>query len=272
VSSRRPPAPTRSLAARIDRRRQKARAEAMTTDELLRLLGPHADPDVEAEVLRRFAGLATSCAQAFRSSGEPMDELVQVARIGLCAAMRRFDPDRGFSFRSFAVPTINGELKRHLRDHTWSLKVDRTGKEASVTVRMAAEALRPAGAVEASSQDVARYLGWSLTRVTEAFTVSRLRRSTRIDQCGFEPGSNEQVEDTIVSREVLRSLLANLGPRERLILHLRFVEDRSQQEIAREIGVSQVQVSRLLSTVLASLRARSRTMDLRERVALAEAQ
>src|SRR4051812_42690108 len=116
------------------RRRQIDSYERMTTDELLGLLGPDADAEVQAEVVRRFVGLAASCAKAFWTCGEPLDELVQVARIGLYGAVRRFDPSRGFSFRSFAVPTINGELKRHLRDHTWAMKVSRSGKDASIAV------------------------------------------------------------------------------------------------------------------------------------------
>jgi RNA polymerase sigma-B factor len=238
------------------RRRKTVLVERMPTDELLAQLGPQADTEVQAEVVRRFVGLATSCAKAFWSSGEPLDELVQVARIGLYGAVRRFDPNRGFSFRSFAVPTINGELKRHLRDHTWSVKVSRSGKDASIAVRQAADALRPSLSAEASLFDIATHLGWTTRRVAEAVAVGAVRLGNSFDERLLDRCSPEELEESVVAHETLRALVAVLDGRDRLIIYLRFVQDLSQEEIAQHIGVTQVQVSRLLTSIMRRLRER----------------
>ncbi len=200
-------------------------------------------------------------ARRFAGRGEPMEDLEQVARFALVRAVERFDPDRGVPFIGFAIPTILGELKRHFRDRTWSGSVRRAVKELLPRVRAAAEELDGKLGHPANPREVAEHLGVSVEEVIEALEAGRWYRATSLSRPG--PNGGEGLSSTLTSddnsiqmstdRMFLSSLLGRLDEREQHIVLSRFVNDMSQEQIAREIGISQMHVSRLLRKALAKL-------------------
>ena len=201
---------------------------------------------------RRFSGL-----------GEPDDDLEQVAAVGLLHAVNRYDPALVIDFASFAVPTIMGELKRHFRDHGWSVHVPRRLRELRPEISWAREVLAQRDNRSATTRDVAAFLGLDEREVTRAVVAGNGYRATplatvrgadeaSLDQLGIEDAGIEAVD----RHHTLQSLLRTLPARERRIVALRFYGDRTQCEIARELGMSQMHVSRLLSRSLSRLRDR----------------
>ncbi len=215
------------------------------------------------EIARRYPGLAAGVARRFYGRGEPMDDLVQVASFGLLKAIERFDPDRGVSFTSFAVPTMLGELKRHFRDRTWSTKVPRPQKElltrlGPVTDALTAELRRsPSVAELAERLDVDPEAVVLALEARAAYQASSIFASFGAD--GSEGtreayvAARERGLDGVENRLTVRRLLALLPERERRILELRFFEDKTQSEIAAHLGISQMHVSRLLRRTLDQL-------------------
>ena len=209
-----------------------------------------------------FSWLASFCASRFARRGEPRDDLVQVALVGLVNAVNRFDPARGFSFSTFAVPTIDGELRRYFRDKTWSLHVTRRVKDASRSVAAAVDDLTSALGRTPTAQEVAGHTGLTDEEVVETLDLHNLRHGVPL-----EDGEGDDVHDGAVlsvldpgyeaaeARTVLSELLDVLPTaRDRQIVRLRFVDGLTQSEIAGDIGVSQVQVSRLLRRNLDRMR------------------
>ena len=201
-----------------------------------------------------FVWLASFCASRFARRGESRDDLEQVALVGLVNAVNRFDPTRGLSFSTFAVPTIDGELRRYFRDKTWSVHVTRRAKDASRAVAAAVDDLTSAYGRTPTAQEVAAHTGLTHEDVIEALDLHNLRHGVPL-----EGGEGDDVHDGGVlgvldvgyeaaeARTVLSELLDVLPTaRDRRIVRMRFVDGLTQSEIAREIGVSQVQVSRLL--------------------------
>ncbi len=228
-------------------------------DEFLRgLLERYAstrDATLRDEIVASTLWIATRSARRFVDRGEPFDDLVQVARLGLLKAIDRFDPSHGVHFGAYATPTIVGELRRHFRDHTWSVHVPRRAKD-----------LRPA--VNAANEDLGKELGRS-PRVTEiaerlriptdvvieALEANNAYRAHTLDAAGT--GQSTAVDggfEESLDREVVAGLLDRLQPRERKILQLRFFDELSQEQIASQIGTSQVHVGRLIAASLAELR------------------
>ncbi len=224
----------------------------------------HHDRRARDALIERFLPLARKLARRYSGSSEPYDDLVQVASLGLVKAVERFNPDRGFAFTSFAVPTIVGELKRYFRDTAWALHVDRSGQELA---RKIADARREVGSLQGRSPTVgelAEYLELSNEEVLdglqtgEAFDTVSLdaprssdsETEKRIDALGDEDGRLSRIDD----QATVFAAAARLPERERRILYLRFGEDLTQAEIARRIGVSQMQVSRLLRKSVLRLR------------------
>ncbi|MFZ0042257.1 MAG: SigB/SigF/SigG family RNA polymerase sigma factor [Solirubrobacteraceae bacterium] len=222
--------------------------------------------DVQARdaLIERFLPLARKLARRYSGSNEPYDDLVQVASLGLVKAVERFDPTRGFAFTSFAVPTILGELKRYFRDTSWAVHVDRSAQELA---RRIADARREVSARQGRSPTVpelAEYLELSNEEVldglqtSEAFDTVSLdapragddENDKRLDALGDEDGRLQLVDD----QATVFAAAACLPERERRILYLRFGEDLTQAEIAKRVGVSQMQVSRLLRKSVARLR------------------
>lgn len=205
--------------------------------------------------------LAEACARRFANRGEPLDDLEQVAMVGLVKAVERFDPRQGVPFAGFAVPTITGELRRHFRDATWALKVPRGAKDLHVKIPTAVERLQTSLGRPPTPTEMAEDLGVSVDQVLDALDAGAAYRTSSADTVegaaavghavarGQDPGAVGPEDRVLLTR-----LLESLPERERTIVWLRFFEDRSQSEIADHVGMSQVHVSRLLRRTLRQLR------------------
>jgi RNA polymerase sigma-B factor len=224
--------------------------------------------DVRARdaLIERFLPLARKLARRYAASNEPYDDLVQVASLGLVKAVERFDPGRGFAFTSFAVPTIVGELKRYFRDSAWALHVDRSAQELA---RKIADARREVSLQQGRSptvRELAEYLECSEEEVLDGLQTGEAYDTLSLDapRGGGDDDEADNRLDALGSEDVRLDLVDDqatvfaaaqrLPERERRILYLRFGEDLTQAEIARRIGVSQMQVSRLLRKSVQRLR------------------
>lgn len=232
-----------------------------------------ADPDLPEEERRRIREtlvtahlpLAEHIALRYRNRNQPLEDLVQVARLGLFLAVDRFDPTRGSDFLAFAVPTITGEVRRYFRDMTWALGVPRRVKDLRATVLAAtARLVQELGRTPRPSQ-IAEALGIPVEDVYEgllanyAYRAETLEPFTRDNTSELERqtqfGRVDTELDLAEHRVALQPALNRLPERERSIVIMRFFEDLTQSQIARRVGLSQMQVSRLLSQSLAALRA-----------------
>jgi RNA polymerase sigma-B factor len=222
------------------------------------------DKGARARLIELHMPLARSLAVQYRHAREPLEDLCQVANLGLVKAVDRFDPHRGIAFTSYAVPTILGELKRHFRDRTWTIHVSRGIQESIARVEKATEALRQELGRFPSVAEVAQACGMTDEEVTEARLAESASRTASLDaplareerdegsvadQLGRPDAALARVEDALWIEQLADSLTA----REREVLRLRFVEDMVQREIAVRVGVSQMHVSRILRDALAHL-------------------
>jgi RNA polymerase sigma-B factor len=221
------------------------------------------NPADREQAVRRYLPLARSLARRFRHSGEQVEDLEQVASIGLLKAIDRFDPGRGYAFSSFAVPTILGELRRHFRDRTWALRVPRPLQELSLRLEVERDALTSALGRQPTIADLCERLGASEERVLQALELAGAHHSIPLDGAGAAddegglepmPGRIDDGFARAEDRAVLAPLLRLLSPSDAEILLLRFREDLTQDAIARRVGVSQMQVSRVITRSLAVLR------------------
>ena len=208
--------------------------------------------DVIAE---RTSWLATRGARRFSGCGEPFDDLVQVAQIGLLNAIDRFDPTHGVPFGAYATPTIMGELRRYFRDHTWGVHVSRRAKDLRPAVNSTSEALSKELRRSPRISEIAARMRIPEDAVIEALEANSAYRAHSLDSAvgGNTPAVEANLEG-VLNRQVIAGLLDRLRPREREILYLRFFEELSQAQIADEIGTSQVHVGRLIASSLAELR------------------
>jgi RNA polymerase sigma-B factor len=229
--------------------------EEVWLDEALARFAASRDPALRDQILERTLWLATRCARRFTDRGEPLDDLVQVARIGLLKALERFDPAQGVPFGAYATPTMMGELRRHFRDHTWSLKVPRRAKDLRGAVRSAVEELTRELGRSPRVPEVATHLGVPEDAVLEALEAAAAYRASSLDPAlpAHIPVAADGA-DAVIDRATVLALLDRLPPRERRILYLRFYEELSQSQIAEQIGTSQVHVGRLITSSLAALR------------------
>ncbi len=235
------------------------------TAELFHRWQERRDRRARDELIERFLPLARKLARRYASANEPFDDLVQVASLGLVKAVERFDPRRGFAFSSFAVPTIVGELKRYFRDTSWALHVDRSAQERA---RRITDARREIGATRGRAPTVvelAEYLECSTEEVLDGLQVGEAYDTVSLDapRSTEDQGTVSRLEAIGDEDERLRlvddqatifAAAQCLPERERQILFLRFTEDLTQTEIADRVGVSQMQVSRLLRRSLKRLR------------------
>jgi RNA polymerase sigma-B factor len=211
------------------------------------------------ELVRRFLPLARQLANRYRHAGESQEDLVQVACVGLLKAVDRFEPERGYAFNKYAVPTILGELKRHFRDKGWSVHVPRSTQELVLKVSDALGELPARLGRSPTARDVAEAIGEHVEVVIEALEAATAYEATSLDAprpgaegedggwtYGDSIASEEPGYELVEVKEALSGTLAALPERERLILHLRFDQDMTQNEIAELVGVSQMHVSRLL--------------------------
>jgi RNA polymerase sigma-B factor len=230
----------------------------------------HREGDLEARetLILRCMPLARQLASRYRHAGEPLEDLVQVACVGLLKAVDRFDPERGHAFTKYAVPTMLGELKRHFRDKGWSVHVPRATQELVLKVSDALGALPPRLGRSPTPRDVAAAVGAPVEEVLEAMEAATAYEATSLDsprgagdddEGGFNWGDSVATEERgyelVELGEALRGTVGALPERERLILHLRFERDMTQAEIAERVGVSQMHVSRLLRRSLDRLAA-----------------
>jgi RNA polymerase sigma-B factor len=235
-----------------------------STDEirsLLRRWHEDADRAARAELVERMLPLARSLARRYAGKGEPLDDLEQVASLGLLKAIDRFDVSRDVRFATFAVPTIAGELKRHFRDRGWMLRVPRDIQELSARVTRAREALTRDLGRSPTVEEVARTLGAAVEQVLEALRAADSYRMMSLDEPLAEGagaldaiGGDDEGYELAEHRVLLRLGLAGLGAREREIVRLRYYEGLTQREIAREVGVSQMHVSRLIRRSIDTMR------------------
>jgi RNA polymerase sigma-B factor len=235
--------------------------------ELFARLREHADAHAREQLVERYLPLARQLARRYQRADEPLEDLVQVASLGLLKAVDRFDRGREVAFSSYAVPTILGELKRHFRDRTWSVRVPRDLQELALRVDRAVTRLSAGQRRSPSVGELAEAVGASPEQVLEALEAAAAYRAGSLDAPrsaqGEDPG--ETVADSLADEErgflsaeqraTLEPLLARISERERTVLRLRFDEDLMQAEIGERIGVSQMQVSRLIRQALAQLRA-----------------
>ncbi|MET8448975.1 RNA polymerase sigma factor SigF [Streptomyces sp. NPDC005209] len=226
--------------------------------------GPERDA-LRGEIVEAWLPMAERLAGRFRGRGESLDDLRQVAALGLVKAVDRYDPGRGHAFESYAVPTVSGEIKRHFRDHLWTLHVPRRVQELRNRVRIACQDLsqtvpgrRPTVAEIAerarlSEEDVRVGL-----EALESFTALSLDAELPGGDDGHSLGDTlgglDPALDTVVDREAVIPRLAALPERERAILYLRFFDDMTQSRIAEHLGVSQMHVSRLINRCCDRLR------------------
>ncbi|KHO27212.1 RNA polymerase subunit sigma [Mycolicibacterium setense] len=215
-------------------------------------------------IVERCLPLADHIARRFDGRGEPREDLVQVARVGLVNAINRFDVETGSDFVSFAVPTIMGEVRRHFRDNSWSVKVPRRLKELHLRLGAATAELSQRLGRAPTASELAEELDMDREEVIEGLVAGSSYNTLSIDSGGGGDEDAPAIVDTlgdlddgldqIENRETLRPLLAQLPERERTVLLLRFFESMTQTQIAERVGVSQMHVSRLLAKSLARLR------------------
>lgn len=233
------------------------------------LLRYHREGDLAAreELTLRFLPLARQLAARYRHAGESLEDLVQVASLGLLKAIDRYDPDRGEGFARYAVPTMLGELKRHFRDRGWSVHVPRATQELALKVSEALGSLPVRLGRAARPRDVAEEVGATVEEVLVAMEAATVYETASLDAPRLGAGEDgawtygdmlaeeERGFELVEIGETLRGSLAALPARDRLILRLRFEGDMTQAEIAEHIGVSQMHVSRLLRRSLDRLSA-----------------
>jgi RNA polymerase sigma-B factor len=220
------------------------------------------DPErarLREDLTRRHLPLAEHLAARFVGRGEPQDDLVQVATIGLLKALDRFDPSRGVPFGAYAVPTMLGEIKRHFRDRGWAMRVPRRIQEAGRALADAREALTHELGRAPTVAELAERTGYDAEDVVDVLESANAYSTLPLDTgSSTSPaasfGADDDALQNVENREALRPLLAGLPARERRILALRFVRGMSQSQIAAEVGISQMHVSRLLTRALAQLR------------------
>jgi RNA polymerase sigma-B factor len=206
---------------------------------------------------------AERLARRFRDRGEPIDDLAQVAMVGLVNAVDGYDPTRGCEFAGYATPTIVGEIRRHFRDKGWRIKVPRRLQELRLQVNRARVELTQVQGAEPTAADIARHLEVPEPDVVEAIDVGRLYQPVSLSAPGpdgelglSDPlGDEDPGMEAVDNRESVKPLLATLPERERQILTMRFFGDMTQSQIAAELGISQMHVSRLLAQTLGNLRA-----------------
>ncbi|CDD42887.1 MAG TPA: RNA polymerase sigma factor SigF [Enorma massiliensis] len=239
----------------------KSAWDKQKTRELFRRYKEDGDMEAREQLVMSHLNLVRFLANKFKNRGEPLDDLVQVGYLGLLKAIDRFDPDRGLEFTTYATPTILGEIKRHFRDKGWSVRVPRRLQELSAKVNQATDTLTTQFQRSPTIQEIADYLDASVDEVLEAMESSSAYSSVPlegtgssenddapsvIDRYGSEDNELAFTDDRLVIEEALKGF----SPREREVIELRFLKGMTQIEIAEQLGISQVQVSRLLRRTL----------------------
>ena len=268
-------APSRPRTNRTGAHRVPAHEGRDAEDQLLAAYAQTREPALLEELTQRFMPLARRLAARYRGGREPYEDLVQVASVGLVNALSRFDPERGVAFSSFAAPTILGELRRHFRDRGWSVHVSRNLQERIASVDKAITEMPAKLGRAPSVREIAKKLDLSEEDVLEAMEAAEAHHAASLNELfnGVD-GESGSLLERLPSEEAgyelveygasIESALARLPERDRYILHLRFVEDRTQTEIATRVGCSQMHISRILRATIDKLRAAARESDADE--------
>ncbi|MFE2560988.1 RNA polymerase sigma factor SigF [Streptomyces sp. NPDC059352] len=219
--------------------------------------------ELRNRLVRMHLPLVEHLARRFRNRGEPLDDLTQVATIGLIKSVDRFDPERGVEFSTYATPTVVGEIKRHFRDKGWAVRVPRRLQELRLSLTTATAELSQQHGRSPTVHELAERLGISEEEVLEGLESANAYSTLSLDVPDTDDespavadtlGAEDEALEGVEYRESLKPLLEDLPPREKRILLLRFFGNMTQSQIAQEVGISQMHVSRLLARTLASLR------------------
>jgi RNA polymerase sigma-B factor len=222
------------------------------------------DERAHAELVNRHMPLVRQLARRYAYTSEPLDDLVQVGSVGLLHALSRYDPRVGSSFKAYAVPTILGELRRHFRDAAWSVHLPRSLQERTRSVQLAVASLQATLGRSPTISEIAERIGATSEQVIEAMEARMAYRVESLDapvepddarQQWHSAGEVDEGFDTAEQSAFLSRALKALPERERTLVRLRFEADLSQSEIGRQLGISQMHVSRLLRRALARMEA-----------------
>ena len=239
----------------------KAAWDKEKTHELFRRYKEEGDVEAREKLVMSHMNLVRFLANKFKNRGEPLDDLIQVGYLGLLKAIDRFDPSRGLEFTTYATPTIMGEIKRHFRDKGWSVRVPRRLQELSAKVNQATDVLTTELQRSPKIEEIAEYLDASVDEVLEAMESSSAYSSVPLEGTGNNDNDDAPsvldryaTEDSALNftddRLIIQEALKGFSPREREVIDLRFLQGMPQIEIAEQLGISQVQVSRLLRRTL----------------------
>jgi len=231
------------------------------TRELFRRFKEEGDMDAREKLVMSHLNLVRFIANKFKNRGEPIDDLIQVGYLGLLKAIDRFDPSRGLEFTTFATPTIMGEIKRHFRDKGWSVRVPRRLQELSAKVNQATDTLTSQLQRSPTIAEIADCLDATVDEVLEAMESSSAYSSVSLEApSGADDDDTPSVIDRYATEDsdlaftddriIIEEALASFSPRERDVIEMRFLKGMTQIEIAEKLGISQVQVSRLLRRTL----------------------
>ena len=253
------------MSSRAHKQSRRLSWDKVYTKKLFRKYRLEGDEDARDELITMYLNLVKYLASRFRNRGEPIDDLIQVGTIGLIKAIDRFDIERQVEFTTYATPTIVGELKRYFRDKGWAIKVPRRLQELSFKVNQAVDALTQRLQRSPTIAEIGDYLGVTPEEVLEAMETSEAYNfvSLESDRGGDGAdsfsileyiGHDDALMAVIDDRTTLSVAFKQLTPQEQRVLYLRFFEGLTQTEIARQLGISQMQVSRLLRRTLRILR------------------
>ena len=252
------------LTAEVSAAAERTSAERQRARDLFAELAAGPDPAVRDELVRMHLPLVEYLARRFRNRGEPLEDLVQVATIGLIKSIDRFDLERGVEFSTYATPTIVGEIKRHFRDKGWAIRVPRRLQELKLTLTKATSELSQTLGRSPTVSELAKHLGLQEEEILEGLESANAYSAVSLDATDSGDDDSPAVSDSlgmvdealegVEYRESLKPLLDKLPPREKKILVLRFFGNMTQSQIAAELGISQMHVSRLLARTLAQLR------------------
>lgn len=218
--------------------------------------------DLRNDLVEKHLALARGLARRYSRRGLAFDDLEQVARLALIQSVERFDPELGVRFETFASRSIDGTLKRYFRDKAWAVRVPRQYQEIGGSLRLAMDCLSAQLKRAPTVQELAGYLGLGVDDVVAAMEAARAYNASSLDQTvspdgatlADRVGSTDKRQDEFEDQDQVASLLKRLPSRQRTIVELRFLQDRSQREIAGELGISQMHVSRLLRRALSTMR------------------
>ncbi|MDW3215780.1 MAG: sigma-70 family RNA polymerase sigma factor [Ilumatobacteraceae bacterium] len=239
----------------------KSLSASCNVDRIARRYRRTGDVELRNRIVEEYNWFAEQCARRFSGRGEPLSDLTQVARLGLVKAADRYEPDRPTTFESYARPTIDGEIRRHFRDRTWALSVSRTSKDLRSLVLGTSERLEQRLGRPPTDEEIAQRANLDRDAVTTTLHANAAYRTTSIDREDGEHGNiadrlvatNLQLPEPVERLDVVR-LVQNLDTRSKKVLYWYYFEDRTQKDIGSELGIGQVQVSRLLKSALRRLR------------------